>query len=532
MSTASGIDTGVAPDGSLGIRPLGTLFFLFACAAAAVVFWSGLESLLVAWARPEYSHGPLIPLVSGYLFLHEMRRVPPVAVSERQRWPGVIVVFVALAIGLLGQAARIPDISTYGFILWVGGMILICFGARRGILFWAAVLHLVYMLPLPQFIYWPVSVYLQTVSSQVGVALIAFVGIPVFLDGNVIDLGVYKLQVAEACSGLRYLFPVLSFSYIFALLYRGPIWHKVVLLVSAAPITVLMNSFRIGVIGVLVDNFGIEQAEGFLHAFEGWIIFIACVAILFGMAIVMQRLTPNPKRLADTLDIDFVGIDRQIARVLGIVPSAALIAAGLIAASIVAVVQFAPARGVTAVDREPLVLFPVAMAEWTGRAQRLEPEIERVLGADDYHSASYQSAAEQAPVDLFVAYYNKQTEGSGIHSPEVCIPQGGWEVSEWQARTVQLASGQIIPVNMAVISKGLSRQVVYYWFEQRGRRLTSDYAAKAYTLWDSAMTGRSDGALIRIVTPMGTTEAPEAAETRLKRFMDTTMEVLPRFVPD
>ena len=101
---------------------------------------------------------------------------------------------------------------------------------------------------------------------------------PVFLEGNVIDLGVYKLQVAEACSGLRYLFPIMSFSYVFAVLYRGPVWHKIVLLLSAVPIAVLMNSFRIGVIGVLVDRYGIGQAEGFLHFFEGWIIFLSAAS--------------------------------------------------------------------------------------------------------------------------------------------------------------------------------------------------------------------------------------------------------------
>ena len=76
-------------------------------------------------------------------------------------------------------------------------------------------------------------------------------GVPVFLDGNIIDLGVYKLQVAEACSGLRYLFPIMSFSYVFAVLYRGSVWHKIVLLLAAVPIAVVMNSIRIGVIGLL-----------------------------------------------------------------------------------------------------------------------------------------------------------------------------------------------------------------------------------------------------------------------------------------
>jgi exosortase len=105
--------------------------------------------------------------------------------------------------------------------------------------------------------------------------------VPVFLEGNIIDLGVLRLHVAEACSGLRYLFPIMSFSYIFAVLYRGPMWHKAVLLISAAPITVFMNSVRIAVAGIIAQEYGTDWLDGFTHFFEGWVIFITCVAILF-----------------------------------------------------------------------------------------------------------------------------------------------------------------------------------------------------------------------------------------------------------
>ena len=159
-------------------------------------------------------------------------------------------------------------------------------------------LHLIFMLPLPQFVYWKLSIFLQLVSSELGVWFVQLAGVPVFLEGNVIDLGVYKLQVAEACSGLRYLFPILSFSYLFAILYRGPIWHKAVLLLMAAPLTVFMNSVRIGMIGVLVNSYGIGQAEGFLHFFEGWVIFGACIGLLFLVAVALQRLTPSPLALS------------------------------------------------------------------------------------------------------------------------------------------------------------------------------------------------------------------------------------------
>lgn len=105
--------------------------------------------------------------------------------------------------------------------------------------------------------------------------------IPVFLEGNIIDLGVYQLQVVEACSGLRYLFPLMSLGFIAAYFYQAAFWKRAIVFLMTIPITILMNSFRIGVIGVMVDNWGISMAEGFLHDFEGWIIFMACAAILF-----------------------------------------------------------------------------------------------------------------------------------------------------------------------------------------------------------------------------------------------------------
>ncbi len=94
------------------------------------------------------------------------------------------------------------------------------------------------LLPLPGVLYYGLSTPLQGVSSHLGVFFLQVLQVPVLFDGNIIDLGVYKLQVAEACSGLRYLFPILSFSYFFSTLYRGPFWHKLVLLLAAGPITI------------------------------------------------------------------------------------------------------------------------------------------------------------------------------------------------------------------------------------------------------------------------------------------------------
>ena len=199
----------------------GLFWLALVTVGAGFFFQEGFDALLIAWQLPEYSHGPLIPVLSGLLFLRQLKEYPPNPGPIQDRWIGVTVIVAAIAFGALGKLANIPDIVAYALILWVGGVLLVSFGWKTGRHFWPPVLHLVYMLPLPDTFYYKMSTVLQLVSSELGVWFLRLLAVPVFLEGNIIDLGVLKLHVAEACSGLRYLFPILSFSYIFALLYRG-----------------------------------------------------------------------------------------------------------------------------------------------------------------------------------------------------------------------------------------------------------------------------------------------------------------------
>ena len=159
-------------------------------------------------------------------------------------------------------------------------------------------------MPLPNFIFNNLSSDLQLISSQIGVAVIRAFGISVYLEGNVIDLGKFQLQVVEACSGLRYLFPLVSLSIIAAFIYQAALWKRVVVVLSSIPITVLMNSFRIGVIGVLVEYGGIEQAEGFLHDFEGWFVFMACLGILLIEMWLLVAFGKNKQKLSEVFSIE------------------------------------------------------------------------------------------------------------------------------------------------------------------------------------------------------------------------------------
>lgn len=523
------------PRGLIGdITTWGMFWLVVAIVGAATFFHDGLNALLRAWQLPEYSHGPLIPVLSLLLFLRQLKDVPVNTGTINDRWVGVGVVMLALAFGTLGRLANIDDIVAYATIIWVGGILLISFGWRTGRHFWPPVLHLVYMLPLPDTLYYKLSTWLQFISSELGVWFLRILAVPVFLDGNIIDMGVYKLHVAEACSGLRYLFPILSFSYIFAVLYKGPMWHKAVLLISAVPITVFMNSVRIALAGYIVNSYGVEWVEGFTHFFEGWVIFVSCVVLLFLLARIMLFFHPSKMGLAQALDLDTAGLVTQAARIRFVQPSAALITAALMMVTASLAWQNLPERSAVVIDRAPFALFPRQLGDWRqlGQADVLEAQIASALKADDYHSVNLVNPDTVASVGLFTAWYADQSKG-GVHSPEICLPSSGWEIAWLERSDIAAEMGAPTPfkINKAIIQKGETRMMVYYWFDQKGRKVAWDFAAKLYLIVDSVTTGRADGAIVRLTTLIGRGESDADAEARLMDVLLPLQDVLPQFIP-
>jgi exosortase D (VPLPA-CTERM-specific) len=511
----------------------GFAYFVITAIGLALYFRDGILSLFAAWSKPEYSHGPLIPLVAGYLILRELRDNADTG-NKGSEVPGLLVVLFGLVVGLLGNVTQIPYFITYGLLIALGGMILLIAGYRRGLKFWAAWVYLLFMLPLPNAAYWQLSTKLQFISSNIGVDFIRMMNVPVFLEGNIIDLGVYKLQVAEACSGLRYLFPLASFGFLFAVLYQGPFWHRVVLFLSSLPITVFMNSLRIGVIGVMVNSFGIEQAEGFLHWFEGWVIFLACMLILLAEAWLLQRLAKHPKSALAMLDLDSAGVFAPLKQIFSITSSGIMTSLAVISLAAGLTWTLLPKPQSVVPDHKPFAIFPLQFDQWQGEAFRHNQEIEQTLAADDYLSASYRSPDGKHSVSLFSAFYNSTTDGSGIHSPEICIPGSGWEVSQWRRYQVRLTAGtrSQLQVNRALIQKGQDRQLVYYWFEMRGKSFASEYQAKFSTVLDSMTMQRADGALLRVITPLLPGELETDGDARLAQFLPDALAALPEFIPN
>jgi exosortase D (VPLPA-CTERM-specific) len=496
------------------------------------LFWDGLSFMWGYWlGTPEYSHGILIPPIAAFLMWQQKDRLERIPFDGS--WWGVVLVLLGGSLLVLGQLGTVYTLVQYAYLVTLAGLALSFTGWRAFRLLAIPLLILVFMIPLPQFVLNKLSLDLQLLSSQLGVWFMRLFDISVYVEGNVIDLGGYKLQVADACNGLRYLFPLMTLGFLMSYFYKGAMWKRVALFLSSIPITLLMNSLRVGAIGVMVEHWGIGMAEGFLHEFQGWAVFMLCAGLLLGEIVILNRIGHENGTWRELFGVEFPAPTPNGARRLARrAPRAFLAAAGaLLTFVIVALLLPRPAEIFP--SRENFAQFPMHLDGWEGRRGSLEGVYLDVLKLDDYLIADYSNGAGQT-VNLYVAFYDSQRKGEAVHSPRSCLPGGGWQMRDFAQRDVPgvFVAGRPLRVNRALIELGDQRQLVYYWFQQRGRVITNEYAVKWYLFWDALTQHRTDGAMLRLITqlPAGSSEA--AGDRRLEDLGAQIARELPRFVPN
>lgn len=508
-------------------------------AVLGYLYSNSLGFLAQSWMEDDnYSHGPFIPLISLYLIWLRWGQVH--IVERGGAWWGLPITVGGLLIYVVGEFASMHAVVQLS--LWIVTMgLLTCAIGLSGIRLLAfPLLYLLAAIPMPEFLQGELSNRLQLWSSALGIGCLQFIGVMAYREGNVIDLGPIQLQVVEACSGLRYLFPLTALTLLVAYLYRESLWKRVLLVLSSIPISILLNGFRIGTIGLLVETYGKSAADGFSHFFEGWIIFVASLGLLYAEMWLLARVGSTSSRRPF---IELIGpppdATRRAASMLALQPAAArisptpLLAGGVLlilaalAAPSVAPHEFPPPT------RQSLLDFPLQLGEWGGVASVMERQYLDALQLDDYLLADY-SAVEKVPVNLYVAYYLSPKKGRSSHSPRQCIPGGGWEITSFEPLRLNQRSDmtKALDVNRLVIQKGGHKQIVYYWFKQRDRWITSEYGVKFYLFWDSLTRHRADGALVRLVSGVNPGETETMVDARLQAMAGLVTPLLDRYVPD
>lgn len=494
-----------------------------------VAFSESLLELVHRWSsQEEYSHGFLIPIIVAWLLW--TRRDALLASVGRRSWTGPVLILLAAVMHITGKLSALYILSQVGFIVALIGVVLGLGGYSLLKVTFIPIIFLLFAIPLPYFIDAVLSYRLQLISSELGTFFIRLFQIPVYLEGNVIDLGVYKLQVVEACSGLRYLYPLMSLGFLAAYLFQAPLWQRALVFLSTIPITIVMNSLRIGLVGVLVNYWGPQDADGFLHMFEGWFIFIACAGVLvaeitllahFGSGRGFFEVFYAPKVVANIPQ----GRDAQL---FGRAP---LVSCLVLLCAAGSATFFVSARHEIRPDRSLFATFPTTLGEWRGRTSLLETQVEQGLGLTDYILSDY-SRADRRQVNLYVAYYASQRTGLSPHSPSVCIPGNGWQISNLERTNYSNSDLSVsLPLNRVVIARGLDKQLVYYWFEERGMKIANEYLSKLYLLRDAILENRTDGALVRLTTPFYPGESESDADKRLQEFMQAVVPNLAGYLP-
>jgi EpsI family protein len=192
------------------------------------------------------------------------------------------------------------------------------------------------------------------------------------------------------------------------------------------------------------------------------------------------------------------------------------------------VILHTASHGEAIVPREPLRDLPFSLVSWKGVEQPLNAQIIQVAGVSDYTNRVYVNQADAA-VSLYVGYYATQRTGDTIHSPKNCLPGDGWDPIRSGYATIPIAGAPPIVVNEYVIQRDTDQDLVFYWYQGRGRVIASEYAGKVWMIADAISRNRTDGALVRLITPI--TDGEAKARTRLVNFTQLLFPHLGGFIP-
>lgn len=257
----------------------GLLRFGLLAAAFIYLYASALPPLIADWWEdPNYSHGFLVPFLSSY-FTWERREKLYFAELRPSSW-GLGLLVGGLSLLFLGSIGAELFLTRFSMIVVICGLVLYLFGREVLKILSFPIAFLIFMIPFPTLLLNAVTFPLQLFAAKLSTFSLQMIDIPVFRDGNIIFLPYTTLEVAEACSGIRSLVALTMLAVVFAYMTQRNILRQSLLTLSAIPIAIVANAFRIWGTGALAHFYGMKLAEGFYHTFAGWIVFVLAFGLL------------------------------------------------------------------------------------------------------------------------------------------------------------------------------------------------------------------------------------------------------------
>ena len=180
---------------------------------------------------------------------------------------------------------------------------------------------------------------------------------------------------------------------------------------------------------------------------------------------------------------------------------------------------------------ENIQRMPEQIGGWSGVDLPIDDEVLAVLGKGDFLNRVYRAAPDRPSIGLFIGYFPTQRTGQAIHSPQHCLPGAGWTFDSSRYTSLTASDGKPYQIGEYIISNGESKQFVLYWYQAHGRSIANEYVSKAYMIADAIRLNRTDGALVRVITPIEANEGVDQARQRAFAFTQQMATQLPRFIP-
>jgi exosortase D (VPLPA-CTERM-specific) len=337
---------------------------------------------------------------------------------------------------------------------------------------------------------------------------------------------IIALEVVEACSGIRSLMTLVTLGLVLWYFTREKTrfdWVRaVILMLSAIPIAIITNAGRVTSTGVLTYYYGKQSADGFSHKLSGWLVYLVALVLLMGLNFIIKRFQSRESRVES---------ENPLPTPYSLLPTVSLPILLVVLLTSALFINWFEQRGEEIVQRAPLREIPAQLGGWTqkGSDVRFSEQTESVLRTSDYVMREYIDSQGRF-ANLYVGYYASQRTGATYHSPQNCLPGAGWEMKQPELVEITIPSGKNFTANRYIIENGNTKAVMIYWYQGRGRAVASEYSDKIYTVLDSVLRRRSDGAMIRVMSSVGSSET-EALQTALD-LSSQTAEILSRFVPE
>jgi exosortase D (VPLPA-CTERM-specific) len=431
----------------------------------------------------------------------------------------------------MSQLSTIPVIAQYSIIITIAGLIQSIYGIKGLIKISIPLLVFIILIPLPAFISRNVLSVVHFASSEIVARLLRFFDISVFVEGNIIDLGGYHIDIDKVCS-YEELLPILLVACLIILLLNITRKQSLIVFISSILITIMINGGRILVASVIHELFGTEPTNEFLLFYDSNVILVTSIVVLLVFVYGMLTHSKDNNQI-----IRYMWVPEKINNIKPIYKkrNISLPLLMVLAIIIIRVIEILPLSKPEYImpDYNIAKEFPTKIGEWIGEKKKLDEMYVENLHLSDYVLADYRSDSNN-PVTLLVVYYASQESGASSHSPRTCLPGDGWAMRNQKKEVLvdSITENSPLYYNRFQAIKGGNRQLVYYWYLQRGRNITNEFILKWYIFWDAITRKRTDGALVRITTTLDYGETWQNADKRLVNFVSNLNPVLMRYIPD